>query len=203
MIAAGIEVRSIVAIRNPIEVCRSLAKRKAISWEDAALLWLRHSLSAELAPRGQSRGLVLYDDLLRDWRREFERISRHANIAWSLHQEYITVEIDIFLNAEHRHHAAGADALKDNKLTHGWLLKIFEAAQVLVSDPGSQEAMTVFDEVAQEFSRAMPFLEAFHARIPEETKGLKALRKPKKQPKPIVERVSAEMRRWRSRAGLN
>ena len=69
---ANVHVCPIIALRNPLEVCASLAQRTAF-WSsdltrmDAALLWLRHMLEAEAATRNRARVIVSYSALLDDW----------------------------------------------------------------------------------------------------------------------------------------
>ena len=65
--SAGIDARSVIAFRNPLEVAGSLKRRDSMTRGEAALLWLRHVLDAEAAKRGRTRAFVSYHNLLADW----------------------------------------------------------------------------------------------------------------------------------------
>jgi glycosyltransferase involved in cell wall biosynthesis len=80
--AFGATPHWILVLRHPLEVVRSLAARDlrpetrqaaVVSESQACLLWLRYSLEAERQTRGAARTIVLFDDLLRDWRTALRR----------------------------------------------------------------------------------------------------------------------------------
>ncbi len=60
--------KPIIAIRNPLEVVASLARRNNFTANQTNDIWLHHSLAAERATRGAQRAFVLYDDLMDDFR---------------------------------------------------------------------------------------------------------------------------------------
>lgn len=62
----GIETRAVLCLRAPDAVAASLATRDGMDPALGRLLWLRHTLDAELASRGLPRVVTLYDDLLAD-----------------------------------------------------------------------------------------------------------------------------------------
>lgn len=64
----GVEIKALHVVRAPGAVAASLAARDAMPEEQAFALWLSHSLSAEWATRRLARTVMLYDDLIADWR---------------------------------------------------------------------------------------------------------------------------------------
>ena len=113
---ADIHVCPIIALRNPLEVCASLARRTAF-WSpdltrmDAALLWLRHMLEAEAATRNRARVVVSYSALLDDWPHLLMRISRELAVNWPHSTAEIEDQVGNFLSSEWRHHARSTEEI--------------------------------------------------------------------------------------------
>ncbi|HET7328286.1 MAG TPA: hypothetical protein VFJ14_13490 [Nocardioidaceae bacterium] len=78
----GFRCVHIVALRHPGAVAGSLARRNGLEPKAATLSWLAHSLDAELHTRTQPRVVVSFENLLRDWRSEVDRISRALAVEW-------------------------------------------------------------------------------------------------------------------------
>ena len=103
--AAGFETRAVLALRDPLEVARSLAARAADpAFSPAAipdparglLLWLRYVLDAERHSRELTRHVIDYADLLRDWRTTLEPLRGIAGL--SRLPADTTATIDAFLD---------------------------------------------------------------------------------------------------------
>ena len=194
----GLGVRVVIPIRNPLEVCGSLAKRDQMDIADAALLWLRYTLEAEASSRAVPRAVVLYDNLLCDWRTAFDKLSAAIGTAWPVSADEMSGEVAAFIDPGQRHHAASADDLTADRLMSGWMAEAFAAMCALSEDPQDPDACAVLDRISGELERADPFLAALHARVPETEKGLRALKKP---PKPVSQRLIEETQRWRRQLG--
>ncbi|MCE9629808.1 MAG: glycosyltransferase [Planctomycetia bacterium] len=112
--AAGLETRAVLALRDPLEVARSLAARDADpAFRPAAipdlarglLLWLRSVLDAEWHTRELTRHVIDYADLLRDWRMAvgpLDDIMSHSRLSADS-----AAAIDTFLDPTLRRQAAG------------------------------------------------------------------------------------------------
>ena len=61
-------VRVVIALRNPLEVARSLQRSAGVRLDHALRLWQTYTLEAERHSRGMERRVVRYDALLADWR---------------------------------------------------------------------------------------------------------------------------------------
>ncbi|OBK40983.1 hypothetical protein A5658_19665 [Mycobacterium sp. 1245111.1] len=104
---AGFDVKTVIAVRHPLEVIGSLERRAAqqnyvqASPELTSAWWLKYTLLAERDTRDMPRVFVEYTNLLEDWRREVKRISAALDIDLSAQDEAAT---DEFLTADLRHH---------------------------------------------------------------------------------------------------
>ncbi len=73
--ALNVEPVSIVMIRHPDAVVRSLAKHNGLSPSRARLVWLQHNIEAMRHVGGRVRAIVEYDRLVNDPEGEVERIA--------------------------------------------------------------------------------------------------------------------------------
>lgn len=96
----------LIVVRHPLEVSYSLMKRNGFSQDTTAALWLWHMLEAERLSRGTRRAILFYSHLLHDWRSSVIRTGQTAGITWPLPIEQAASDIDNFLSASARHHAA-------------------------------------------------------------------------------------------------
>lgn len=104
----GEQVHIAVPIRHPAEVAASLSKRDGFAPEKSLHLWLRHMLAAIRDSAGQPFGIVVYDDILADWRGSFRRLADELQLIWpSWPNPVLEAEIDRFVAPELRHHALG------------------------------------------------------------------------------------------------
>ncbi len=65
----------VTCVRHPIAVARSLQRRDGLALEKALELWARYLLMALDATAGQPSVLVVYEDLLRDFRPDVARLA--------------------------------------------------------------------------------------------------------------------------------
>lgn len=97
--------------RHPAEVVRSHEQRNQASADDVLLNWLHHMLEAENMSRQLNRAILLYDDLLRDWRATLGQALRTARITPPRALDEAATDVNSFITPGLRHHkAASADA---------------------------------------------------------------------------------------------
>ena len=87
-----------LAVRNPLEVAASLKARDGFTATKSLLVWLRHTLEAELYSRGRPRSIVMYDEFLRNWQAVLARVGEDLAITWPGRSDRATVEIENFLS---------------------------------------------------------------------------------------------------------
>jgi hypothetical protein len=106
----------VLAVRNPISVIRSLAKRDQFDLEKSALLWLTHTISMMEGTAGaKSRVLVDYDCLMRAPEHEMQRIAGALNL--SLDSAALQLYVTEFLDKGLRHTVYDASDLALNPVT--------------------------------------------------------------------------------------
>lgn len=94
----------LLALRDPGNVARSLAKRDGLSIPAGCLLWLGHMLEAEHLTRGFSRTVVSYDDLLTQPSQTIAAIERQLDLSWPTSAASTEAIIGDFLDVSLWHH---------------------------------------------------------------------------------------------------
>jgi hypothetical protein len=153
----GIEPMAVLPLRNPLEVASSLAQRNGFPIGTSLLLWLRHSLDAELATRDMPRSFQRYDDLLNDWRVVACRVARDLNFDWPHWSSETERQIDEFIAIDLRHHRLPREGHEESKLIAGWVEKTYRYLSALVDGvEDSDEIRNGLDAVREEFDRTSP-----------------------------------------------
>jgi hypothetical protein len=155
----GVDVRSIVTVRNPIEVARSLMTRDGFSEPHSYFLWLRHVLDAERFSRGTPRSFLTFDQLLADPLGIVRKVSRDLDVTFPTSEAELKPLLDATLKPSLRHHtvadaalAEAAEQLPALLTTYRWVLDA--AAGKSSPDAGSLDEITATMR-ASEQSRGM------------------------------------------------
>lgn len=108
---SGIDLRVLFVVRHPAAVADSLKARDGLDAAGTHLRWLEHFAEAEFATRRLPRALVLYDDLLSDWRGTVDRLAARFRLRWPRSFAEASPDIEAFLSEGERHNLVerGAD----------------------------------------------------------------------------------------------
>jgi hypothetical protein len=142
----------VLVLRSPGKVVESLTAREHLPAAITTALWLRHMLDAEFATRFCRRHVVLYDDLLRDWREALTLAGQRTAIAWPIGLEAAAPRMDRFIDARLRHFGpVGRRNAVDAMPFAGWLEEAFAALRGLGRDPSDQFQLQRIDRVRTAF----------------------------------------------------
>ena len=108
-----LEASCIVAVRHPLSVAKSLAKRDGFEAEKSYFLWLGHVILSLCNSMGLKRVLVDYDKLMRSPRHEISRIANRLDLEMDL-PELQKYESD-FLDNTLRHSVYEPDDLSADR----------------------------------------------------------------------------------------
>lgn len=103
--AHGATPKVIIPIRHPLEVAASLQRREGFPEGKSLYLWLRHMVGAIRDSRNVPRAIVLYDELMQDWRTAVERLGRDIDLVWPRSLDEVAPSIEKFLDKKLRHHS--------------------------------------------------------------------------------------------------
>lgn len=134
----------VLALRHPAEIAASLKTRDGMPPEQAMLLWLDHTLTAERETRGEVRAISHYDTLVRQPRASL------AHLAQDLGLPPPAPDGDDagLPSARYRHHRADpAEAPLD-----AWVERVYGA--LCGPDPLGAQAQAVLDGVGTELAAA-------------------------------------------------
>jgi hypothetical protein len=118
---AGARPLVVIPVRHPAEVAASLQRREGFSEDKSFYLWVRHQVDVLRGSRKEARGVVIYDELINDWRSAMQGLARDLAICWPRPFEQVAAEADGFLDPGLRHHqlpSAPAPSSLPGRLAH-------------------------------------------------------------------------------------
>ena len=110
LIDCGAVPKIVIPVRHPADVAASLTRRDGFSEGKSTYLWLRHMIDSVRHSQGHAYGIVVYEELLDDWRASIERLRKDIGIDWPRDVEQVAPAIDEFLSPALRHHACRSAA---------------------------------------------------------------------------------------------
>jgi hypothetical protein len=131
----SIRVAYVVAVRNPMSVCRSLQTWNKFSDEKCYLLWLAHTVPALRATEGRHRTLVDYDQLLDHPRAHLLRMANDLNL--QLDHERVVNFAEEFLDAPLRHSRFSMGDLDTLGSAARQVRDLFYAVQTYIANPNN------------------------------------------------------------------
>jgi hypothetical protein len=154
MAEAKVEPSAVLMLRNPAEVIASLENRDLMAPGYGQLLWLRHALDAEFFSRGSNRIVCRYDQLMTNWFSVIDRVRTGLGITLPRNSTSVHLEIEQYLNGEHRHHEIPTEAVIGNPALSEWLRKTF-AIMMRWSEQGEKSSdYAELDKIRMEFDRS-------------------------------------------------
>jgi glycosyltransferase involved in cell wall biosynthesis len=140
----------ILAVRHPLEVAHSIARRDKLELPHALGMWLRYSLEAEISTRSVGRMVSNYPDLLKDWRSTAHQLDYEFDLGLRALSERAAIRIDEFLDTGLRHQRADAEwpASVAGMPIERWCSDLYQA----MLDLPAQNALDQIDKIREEVS---------------------------------------------------
>jgi hypothetical protein len=161
---SDVQLKIVFTIRNPLEVCDSLETRNGMDRDNAALLWLRHILDAELSSRDQLRTFINYSELMSDWQTVINKTAVALAIEWPTPLSDVEDEISTFIDPDLKHHTRSTEEILLDPVLRTWVGGAYEALLLLAHKPHSKPAMESLDRIRDAFNVAAPTLYAIKQR---------------------------------------
>ncbi len=143
----NIDFKVVFAVRNPLDVARSLEKRDGFTLDKGMGIWFNYTLSALKGIEGLETVFLSYDRFLIDWETELKQCADGLGIEWPADEAGLRTEMLSFLRPSMRHSASGLDELHEMNAPepvirlHGVLLeilsgtgKLYPAAVKMIED---------------------------------------------------------------------
>jgi len=74
------DVKVVIPIRHPLEVTASLSRRDGFGLEKSICLWLRYMIDSIIYGAEVKCGIVVFDELIKDWRSSMQRLCQELQI---------------------------------------------------------------------------------------------------------------------------
>ena len=124
----GYQPFAVIPVRDPAEVAASLHGRNGMPTDKGLALWRRHVEDAEIATRGHPRHILLWRDLLEDWRSALASLETQLGHSLDLHDPARQDSIEAFLNPDLSLHLGLAHPEADNET-----IKLYETIRKLAT----------------------------------------------------------------------
>lgn len=151
---AQIAPATIITLRNPEEVARSLSERDGRSVSEGLLLWLRHVLDAEAQSRGRRRLFVSYNAIFQDWRGIARRAEEAFGFSWPKIRSATSEDMREFVDNSLRHHDLDDEGLYQNEEIPNSIKSIFAILTSWERDPSRIDSVAdveVIDGIRKQF----------------------------------------------------
>jgi hypothetical protein len=183
--AAGLDVRYVISVRNPISVAQSLNKRDRFSEVKSYLLWLMHVVPALVHTRNNARVLVDYDRLLDDPATQLRRMASQLRL--SIDDEQVEAFHKEFVEENLRHTRFDAQDVNSARSAPSALKRLFAELDhaCLTGEPGrefedavqaGQRFLADIEPVLRDEVRMQRQIEQQNAAIAQRDQQLKALK---------------------------
>ncbi|MFK8068050.1 MAG: rhamnan synthesis F family protein [Gammaproteobacteria bacterium] len=133
-----LNVKYLIAIRNPLSVAASLYRRDGFSKEKSAYLWAKYLLEAIQETRGLPRVIVDYDNLMNSPAHELKRIRKATNINSVLNKEKLKEFETNFLEDNLRNSQFNIADLKKDSCIPSFVVGFYEVLFKVSSEENSQ-----------------------------------------------------------------
>jgi len=110
----GVDLSSVIILRNPLDVAASLQRRDHFSLAKSLALWQLYNLSALYWTNRSARLVIHYDTLLTDWEPCLRKISQAFDLPWPDNPE-LKQQLASFLQPSLRHSLSSVDTVLRNK----------------------------------------------------------------------------------------
>jgi hypothetical protein len=158
-----LEVSYVVAIRNPLSVALSLAKRDGFDNERSFYLCFSHLASALILTEGYSRVFVDYDLMIKNPEIQLNRMAEGLGLYFDKFSEEFIQFSKTFLDDSLRHTQFSIDDLKNTLNAPDELIKIFRLAQSFSIDGLSSDNLCQPDQILMRLQNLLINLQpSFH-----------------------------------------
>ncbi|MBF0506790.1 MAG: hypothetical protein HQL09_08135 [Nitrospirae bacterium] len=154
-----IELLCVYAIRNPLDVARSLKKRNGFSCDKGFCLWLNYNISMLMAILTVPTVFVSYDRLLNNWESELRRCAETLKISWPKDDASLREKMNYFIRPDLRHSASMVTDLKKMDAP-GPIVELYEFLLNLSEDAKMSDLqfLTTADRLSKEFNKYARFV---------------------------------------------
>jgi hypothetical protein len=164
--------RVVLPVRSPLEVAWSLRRRDHLGVGMACLVWLRHTLDAELASRGLKRAVLDWSRLLEEGPTVLGPIVERLDLGWA-HRDLDLADLGDFLSPKLRRFAATPVDFHNDQAVTNLVHDVYAAILDLGNDPDSAAKQDRLDVLRARFDVACVTFEPVMAEQSETIRTLK------------------------------
>ncbi|MBI1882878.1 MAG: hypothetical protein HYS08_01540 [Chlamydiae bacterium] len=126
----GMDCVSLVMIRNPLDVAKSLLKRNGFSQGKSFGMWLHYNLSILQTTQGLQRTFLFYDLFLENWEKEMKNCFSKMGLDWPRENNVLNEEMNALIRLDLRHSQSKFEELKKREASLP-LVTVYEFLEML------------------------------------------------------------------------
>ncbi len=134
----------ILQTRNPTEVALSLQLRNGFTPSKSYLLWLRHTVEAEIWTRDYQRTFISHSQLLKEKSSLIEKCWDQFGLFWPAGRAQTKKEIDHFIQPGLKHHEATRESLEEDPRIASLVGRAYRG-WIHLSEGDKDEGQPIFD----------------------------------------------------------
>ncbi len=157
----GINVRLIIASRNPLSVANSILKRNQIPLVKGLYLWFEHTILSLQYSKNYPRLVVDYDRILKNTTNEIKRVADFLEINHQVLAEDLYSYQSIFLDSKLRHSEYTLADLVDNQTIPKIVVELYQILITLSEDPIFSTSADTISKINQLNNIYQDFLPVF------------------------------------------
>lgn len=147
----GAELVCFFAVRNPLDVAKSLEKRNLIPPDRAYAIWFNYNICGLMAVADVPTIFISYDRFLNDWIVELKKCATGLGINWPEDDTELKNQMNAFIRPGLRHSSSGVKELEQSGAPEP-VIKLYELLNSLVEDDKTPDSAfygkvkTLYDE---------------------------------------------------------
>jgi len=138
----------IINFRDPYEVAASLKKRNNLSLSKSLILWMDHTLKAELYTRDQPRIFIQYDQVLANPLLFLKKIFSHFNLEYKIPPAH-SKRINEFVSKELKHQSG--QNIPENYKIPAEVKRLYDLIRTLKGKDSNSSFKEKFDKIGADF----------------------------------------------------
>jgi len=147
----GIDFSTAFAIRNPLDVAKSLKKRDGFSYDKSFGIWFNYNINAWQNLSDLTYTFIHYDMLIHDWESELRRCSVALDIPWPKDDSHLRKEMNDFIRLDMRHSISTIKELKTANVP-GPVIELYELlVKTMESSQHNKKINPDIERLASEF----------------------------------------------------
>jgi len=153
----GVDFSIIIAIRNPIDVSKSLRERNGFSDSKTFGIWFNYTIHAIRMSKEIPNFIMHYDKLIDNWESVLQNCAKNIGLPWPDDTDKLRARMNEFIRPELRHSVSGVEKLREKDVPKP-VIELYETLMQQSELPKNEKEYTIaINRLFSEFSSYSKF----------------------------------------------